>query len=75
MAGPPGIPKDRVQFLENALAKALKEPEVLKVFETSGYAFSPLSGMEYLQILKGTEKAVADISVKNLNHILFEKYY
>jgi tripartite-type tricarboxylate transporter receptor subunit TctC len=75
MAGPPGIPKDRVQFLENALAKAMKEPQVFKIFEGSGYAFSPLSGTEYLQILKGAEKVVADISVKSLNHILFEKYY
>jgi tripartite-type tricarboxylate transporter receptor subunit TctC len=74
-AGPPGIPKDRVQFLENALAKAMKEPQVFKIFEGSGYAFSPLSGTEYLQILKGAEKVVADISVKSLNHILFEKYY
>ncbi len=75
MAGPPGIPKDRVQFLENALARALKEPQVARILEASGYAFSPLSGTEYLQILKGAEKVVSDISVKSLNHILFEKYY
>jgi tripartite-type tricarboxylate transporter receptor subunit TctC len=75
MAGPPGIPKERAQFLENALARALKEPQVSKILEASGYVFSPLSGTEYLQILKGAEKVVTDISVKNLNHILFEKYY
>lgn len=75
MAGPPGIPKDRVQFLDNALAKSLKEPDVIKMFEVRGDAYSPMSGTEYLQLLKKTEKGVADISAKDLNHILFEKYY
>jgi tripartite-type tricarboxylate transporter receptor subunit TctC len=75
LAGPPGMPKDRVQFLENAMAKAMGEPDVRNPLVKRGDNYAPLSGTEYLKILKETKATVADIGVKNLNHILFEKYY
>jgi tripartite-type tricarboxylate transporter receptor subunit TctC len=75
LSGPPNVPKERVQFLERAWLKALGEPEVKKTLETRGDFYAPLTGAEYLQILKGLKKVVADIGAKNVNHILFEKYY
>lgn len=75
LSGPPGMPKDRVKFLENAWAKALSEPEAKKTFDVRGDFYDPLSGTEYLELLKRTKKTVAEIGAKNVNHVLFEKYY
>lgn len=75
LSASPNVPKDRVQFLESAWLKALSEPEVKKTFDTRGDFYAPLTGAEYLQILRGLKKVVADIGAKNVNHILFEKYY
>ncbi len=75
LSAPPNVPKDRVQFLESAWLKALNEPEVKKTFETRGDFYAPLTGGEYLQLIRGIKKVVADIGAKNVNHILFEKYY
>jgi hypothetical protein len=61
--------------LESAWLKALNEPEVKKTFDTRGDFYDPLTGAEYLQLLRNTKKVVADIGAKNVNHILFEKYY
>jgi len=75
LSGPPRIPKDRAQFLDNAMAKALAEPDVRNPLEKRGDFYAPLPGAGYLEILQRTRKTVTDIGVKNLNHILFEKYY
>lgn len=75
IAGPPGIPQDRMGFLENAMMRALNEPELKKFFEIRGDNYAPLSGSEYLKILRESKKLVSDIGIKELENILFKKYY
>lgn len=75
IAAPPGVPKERVQFLEDALMKTLNEPEVRKFFEVRGDNYAPLSGSKYLSVIKEMKKTVAEIGIKELDHILFKKYY
>lgn len=75
LSAPPGVSKERVQFLDNAWAKAVKDPVVIKTFYTRGDFLDPLSGKEYLQRILGVKKTVASIGAQNLNHVLFEKYY
>ncbi len=75
LSAPPGVSKEKVQFLDNAWAKAVKDPVVIKTFYTRGDFLDPLSGKEYLQRIYGVKKTVASIGAQNLNHVLFEKYY
>jgi tripartite-type tricarboxylate transporter receptor subunit TctC len=43
---PPGIPKDRVQFLEDALTKTVNDAEFLAWAKGAGVDLGPLSGEE-----------------------------
>jgi len=46
LTGPPGVPKERLQILEEALMKTLKDPEFLKWAKVAGVDVSPGSGEE-----------------------------
>lgn len=43
---PPGVPKARIQFLEDALMKTLKDPEFLKWAKGAGVETKPMPGEE-----------------------------
>ena len=75
MTGPPSVPDDRAQFLRNAFMRALSEPEVKNTLETRGDFFAPLSGKDYLEIMRKMKASMSDIGVKNMEHILFKKFY
>ncbi len=75
LAGPPRMTEDRVRFLENAWLKALSEPEVKRTFEMRGDFYEPMSGKDYLQLLKEIRETVTDIGTKDLDQIMFKKYY
>lgn len=51
MAVPPGTPPERVQFLRDALYKALHDPELLAAAEKSGRTIVYASGEEMQQIV------------------------
>ena len=48
---PPGVPKDRVKILEDALMKTLKDPEFLRWAKGAGVDPSPLSGEETTKLV------------------------
>jgi tripartite-type tricarboxylate transporter receptor subunit TctC len=58
---PPGVPKDRIKILEEALMKTLKDPEFLKWAKEAGIEPTPLGAQE-------TTKSVLD------QFTLMEKY-
>lgn len=46
IVGPPNIPKDRVKILEEAISKALNDPELIAMSEKVGRSLDPLKGEE-----------------------------
>ena len=46
MIAPPGVPKDRVQILEEALMKAVKDPEFIEWAKGAGVDPAPLAAVE-----------------------------
>lgn len=46
LMAPPGVPKDRIQILEDALTKTLKDPEFLRWAKGADVDVDPLSGQE-----------------------------
>ena len=51
VAAPPGTAVDRVQFLSEALAKALNDPELLDIAEKTGRPVNHVSGEDMRQLL------------------------
>ena len=49
MATTPGVPKERVSFLESALKRALEEPEVKEKALKLGGAVDYISGKEFTE--------------------------
>ena len=49
LMGPPGVPKDRVRILEDALLKTLKDAEFLKWATEAGVETAPLGAQETTQ--------------------------
>jgi len=52
-AGPPGIPKDRLKILQDAFAKACRDPELLKIAEKVEIPINYISGEEAARLVKG----------------------
>ena len=50
--GPPGLPKDRLEFLRQGLKKAVFDPELLKKAEKNQVLIQYLDPDEALQIVK-----------------------
>ena len=50
--GPPGLPKDRLQFLRQGLKKAVFDPELLKKAKKQRFLIKYLEPEKALQIVK-----------------------
>jgi tripartite-type tricarboxylate transporter receptor subunit TctC len=65
LMGPPNVPKDRLQILESALARALKDPEVVAWAKTSRVELAPMSadatGKAAIELLSLFERYKPDI--------------
>ena len=75
ITAPPGTPKDRVQFLDDAFMKALYEPELKNIWEKRGDTWSPLSGPKTSEVVIKGKELITRVGAKNLDYILFKKYY
>jgi tripartite-type tricarboxylate transporter receptor subunit TctC len=63
VATTPGVPKERVAFLEEALKKAVEDPDLQKRLETIGFSIEYATGKETAEavnttLLKGEDRAM-----------------
>ena len=70
----PGVPKEKIAFLRKIFSAVFKDPEFLKSIKKVGILLNPKSGE---QTALTVEKAlnVSPEDVKNLKHVMFEKYF
>ncbi len=61
VAGPPGIPEDRLAFLQDAFMKAVNDPEFVATAAESGRDLLPATGAEMSEIAKAATELEDDI--------------
>ena len=71
----PGVPQERVLFLEKALAASLKEPELLERFKKEEIPIVYLSGKDCKEAVAKMMGIVPQAERAELKRIIFEKYY
>ncbi|MFH1488638.1 MAG: tripartite tricarboxylate transporter substrate-binding protein, partial [Pseudomonadota bacterium] len=47
LAGPPGMPKDVLDVIADAVAKAVKDPKLQKIADKQGFTLDPMPGPEF----------------------------
>jgi len=75
VAAPPGVPADRLAFLESALTQSLKDPEVVAFAAKSKYEISPMSSAEYTALIKKLLQAVPVAERPAIKEIITKKYF
>ena len=53
VTAPPGVPKDRLEILQNAFNAAAKDPEVLERFAKMKAKIEPVVGDDWVKMLNG----------------------
>jgi len=71
----PGVPEERVLFLEKALSASLKDPGLLDWAKQKRANISHLSGRECKELIVRMGKLVPPAERTEFKHIIFEKYY
>ena len=61
MAAPPGTPPERIQFLREAFAKALHDPELIEKAKKSGRVIRYASGEEMAQLVDDAMQMPDDV--------------
>jgi tripartite-type tricarboxylate transporter receptor subunit TctC len=69
----PGVPKEKVDFLRKILIGCLEDKELLKRAKKVNLDIDPLSGKEAQAIAEKAMRLTPD-DIKQLKHLLFEKY-
>ncbi len=69
-AGPPGMPKDRLDVFKKGLAKTLEDPEFLAEAKKLQMDIGPLSGEEVERLLRDTLNQTPE--VVNLFNAMFK---
>jgi tripartite-type tricarboxylate transporter receptor subunit TctC len=72
---PPGVPKERISFLEKAILACLKDPEVVSWAQKSGFDISPLSGEDLRKVIDETMDMVPPAEKEKVRDIIIKKYY
>jgi len=73
VVAPPDVPKDRVKFLRDAMAKAVADPAFLKKVARLKYSLQYMRGDELQELLERSMKLSPD-EKKELTYILKDKY-
>ena len=69
----PGVPKEKVDFLREILMDCLEDGELLKRAKKVNLDIDPLPGKEAQEIAEKAMRLTPD-EIKQLKHLLFEKY-
>jgi tripartite-type tricarboxylate transporter receptor subunit TctC len=70
---PPGVPKEKIDFLRKVVANCLKDPEFLKKAQTVGLQLEPVSGDKTAASVEKALKLTPE-EIKNLKYTITQKY-
>lgn len=71
----PGVPQERVDFLREAVEKALKDKELLSRAAKAKRQIGPMSGKEMEKEVKGKVDPLSEKQISEFSYIAREKYY
>lgn len=61
VAGPPGIPEDRLAFLRDAFRQAMEDPEFVQMMTEAGRELAYLSGEDMLKVAKAATELTPEV--------------
>ena len=64
VAGPPGIPEDRLTFLQSSFEKAMSDPEFVDMMTKAERELSYLNGADTKKVAKSSTQMTDDVKGK-----------
>jgi tripartite-type tricarboxylate transporter receptor subunit TctC len=72
---PPGVPQEKVLFLEKAFSASLKEPGLIGWAKKGGFSIDSLSGKDSREMIAKLLETVPKAERPKIKHIIAEKYF